>query len=113
MRNQHHTGRFGLLLARAAVLVSVVVLVCVPALTRIGQKLETASHAQSFSKNIDCPPKKVTVTPVFAVASPTPLRALQTIPAARLSPSQDATLPRSPNLSAPPALRAPPAALLT
>ena len=112
MVNQHHTGRFGLLLARGAVVLSVVVLVCVPALTRIGQKLETASHAQSFSKNIDCPPKKVTVTPVFAVTSAIPLKTFETVRVAPLAPTPDAMLLRTPSPSAPPPLRAPPSALL-
>jgi hypothetical protein len=102
-------------LARAVVLLGVVALVCVPALTRIGQKLEPVSpvsHAPSFSRNIDCPPKKVTVAPVFAVTSPIPLKAFETVSVAPLAPSPDATLPRSPNLSAPRSLRAPPSALL-
>jgi hypothetical protein len=113
--NPLHTRRFGLLLARTDVLLSVVVLVCVPALTRIGQKLEPVSpisHAPSFSGNIDCPPKKVTVAPVFAMTSPIPIKAFETVPVARLAPLPDATLPRSPNLSAPHPPRAPPSALL-
>ena len=107
-----HTRRFGLLLARAAVLLGVAVLVCVPALTRVGQKLETASHAPSFSRNIDCPPKKVIVAPACAVMSPIRLKAFETVPVAPFAPPPDATLRRSPHLSAPPPLRAPPSALL-
>jgi hypothetical protein len=110
--NQHHIRRIGLVPVRAAVLLSVVVMVCVPALTRIGQKLETASHAQSFSKNIDCPPKKVTVTPVSAVTSAIPLKTFETVRVAPLAPTPDAMLLRTPSPSAPPPLRAPPSALL-
>jgi len=97
------------LAARTGVVLGVVVLVCVPALTRVGQKLETTSHAPGFSKNIDCPPKKVTVAPVCAMTLPSPLKAFETVAVARLAPSpDDATLPRSPHRSAPHPLRAPP-----
>lgn len=89
-----------------------VVLVCVPALTRIGQRLEPVSHGVSFSKNIDCPPKKVTVAPLFAVASPMRLKAFAPVPAISVAAAPDVTRPRSLDRSAPPPLRAPPAALL-
>ena len=72
-------------------LLAVLVLVCVPGLTRMSQKLETASHAPSFAKNIDCPPKKVTVTPATAVASPVPLANFDLVPlhaVPRLFPTQ-------------------------
>jgi hypothetical protein len=104
------TDRFGQALARAAVLVGILVLVCVPALTRVGQRLETSSLAPSFSRNIDCPPKKVTIAPVLAVASPILLRTFATIPVARLTPAPATILPRSPHLAAPLPLRAPPSA---
>ena len=94
-------------------LFGIVVLVCVPGLTRIGQKLETASHAPSFSRNIDCPPKKVTVVPVDAAAPAAPLHAFETAPPARVSPLPDTTRPRSPFIATPPPLRAPPSRLLS
>jgi len=104
---------FGHLLARIAVLCGVLVLVCVPGLTRIGQKLETASHAPSFAKNIDCPPKKVTVTPATAVASPVSLATLDPVPLVRFAVAPDAALPQPPYLFGPRPLRAPPAAFLS
>ena len=60
----------GTLFARLCVLVGVLVLICVPGLTRMGQRLETASRAPSFARNIECPPKKVTVAPVATVILP-------------------------------------------
>jgi hypothetical protein len=99
---------------RAAALLSVLVLVCVPGLTRMGQKLETASHAPSFAKNIDCPPKKITIAPATAaVVSPVALTAHELVPATRPALIHDVTLPRSPQFSAPAPLRAPPSALLS
>ena len=112
MNNPPLTPRLRLLLARTAVLFGIVVLVCVPGLTRIGQKLETASHAPSFAKNIDCPPKKVTVAPASA-ESPAPSPAtFDTLPLAALLPSRAPLLPRSPLLVSPRPLRAPPSAPL-
>ena len=107
-----NTRRFGLCLARAAAVLGVVVLICVPALTRVGQKLETASHAPSFSRNIDCPPKKVTVTPALAIASVS-LNTLELVPCATLASPQAETVPRSPQFTPPAPLRAPPSALLS
>ncbi len=97
--------------ARAFALLSVLMLVCVPSLARMGQKLETASHAPSF-RNIECPPKKVTVTSVTAIASPIPANLFETMPVARFAPSSDTALPRSPHVSAPRSLRAPPTPVL-
>ena len=88
------------------------VLVCVPGLTRIGQKLETASHAPSFAKNIDCPPKKVTVTPASAVSPASSPATFETLPLVAFLPSPDLLVPRSPFLAVPPPLRAPPSAHL-
>lgn len=111
MQHLFSTRRLGLLLARAAVLIGVTVLVCVPAMTRVGQRLETASHAPSFAKNSDCPPKKVTVAPV-PVASPAPLLVFEPVSVVALAPSIGALRPRSPFLVVPRPLRAPPSALL-
>jgi hypothetical protein len=109
--NAFHTRRFGFLLARVAVLLGVGVLVCVPAMTRAGQRLETASHAPSFAKNIDCPPKKVTVAPL-PVASPAAPVTCVAVPVVALVPLREARLARSPFLVAPRPLRAPPSAPL-
>jgi hypothetical protein len=112
VHNPRLTPRLKLLLARTAVLFGIMVLVCVPGLTRIGQKLETASHAPSFAKNIDCPPKKVTVTPASAVSPASSPATFHTLALAALLPSR-APLPlRSPLLVIPRPLRAPPSAPL-
>jgi hypothetical protein len=102
-----------LLLARAAVLIGIVVLVCVPGLTRMGQKLETASRTPSFAKNIDCPPKKVTVLPVAGVASTMTLRMLDTLAAVRLAPPPDTAPAYDSFRSAPRSLRGPPSRFLS
>jgi hypothetical protein len=109
--NAFRIDRFGLSLARAAAVVGIVVLVCVPALTRVGQRLETASHAPSFAKNIDCPPKKVTVAPSAAMSSPVPLDTIELVPAAPLASPSTEALPRAPQFDLPVPLRAPPAVL--
>lgn len=108
----HPARLLGLLLARSVVLLGIVVLVCVPGLTRMGQKLETASHAPSFAKNIDCPPKRVTIAPVPAMASPMPVKAFETVPLARVAPPSATSLPPSPHLDAMRPLRAPPSPAL-
>jgi hypothetical protein len=87
------------------------VLICVPALTRMGQRLETASHTPSFSKNIDCPPKKITVASSFAVVlsftfKPTTLSSVFQYP------TPEGVLLSSTFVSIPPPFRAPPPALL-
>ena len=111
MPNVFNTRRFAYWLARIAAVAIVVVLVCVPALTRVGQRLETASHAPSFAKNIDCPPKKVTVSPAVALASPVPLDTIEFVPAVRFAPSVASVLPRTPQFDLPVPLRAPPTVL--
>jgi hypothetical protein len=111
LANALRIGRFGLWLARAAAVVSIVVLICVPALTRVGQRLETASHAPSFAKNVDCPPKKVTVAPAATMASPVPRDDIELVPVVRLAPSVAKALPRTPQFDLPVPLRAPPAVL--
>ena len=98
-------------LARAGVLLCVCLLVCVPALTRIGQKLQPVtpiSSAPSFAKNIDCPPRKVTIAPVVAITSVVLHEEDESVPVARLQPSPDATIPHPPTSAAPSPLRAPP-----
>lgn len=111
MLKSRRSHRLRLLPARTAVLLGIVVLVCVPGLTRMSQKLETASRAPSFSKNIECPPKKVTLLPA-RLASPAPLATFDAPPIAALLPSRDPLLPRSPLLAVPRPFRAPPAAPL-
>jgi hypothetical protein len=99
---------FGVLLGRISVLLGVLVLICVPGLTRVGQRLETSSRAPSFARNIECPPKKVTVAPVATVALPVPLATLTPVLAVRLASIPDALFPSSPHLHEPRPLRAPP-----
>jgi hypothetical protein len=109
--NLLHLGRRGRFVTRLGAALCVCSLLCVPALTRITQKLEPESHTPSFSKNIDCPPKKVTVAPVVAIASPIPLDGFDTILPVRLALLLDLIPPPSPTGSAPRPLRAPPSAL--
>jgi hypothetical protein len=100
------------LLARMGVLTFVCVLVCVPGLTRISQKLEVVtpiSSAPSFAKNIDCPPRKVTVAPLFIVPSVVLVAGADVVRVARFVAPPDPTLPPSPTVAAPRPLRAPPA----
>ena len=109
-----HTERTGRLLARAGVLMCIVVLLCVPALTRVGQKLQPVtpiSSAPSFAKNIDCPPKRVTVAPLFAFTSAVLLKNTEVVRVARLAPP-DPTPPPTPIVFAPCPLRAPPSSIL-
>jgi hypothetical protein len=99
--------------SRAASLAVIVVLVFLPTLTRVRQKLELlspASHGPSLSKNVDCPPKKVTVAPVVALASPV-LHETRVLPAAPPWRDLPVPLPLAPSRSTPGPLRAPPAAL--
>jgi hypothetical protein len=105
-------ARLGLVIARAAVLIGVAVLICVPALTRVGQKLETASHTLSFSRNIECPPKKVTVSPAPAAVPAAPIDIAGLAPVARFAPLL-AVQPYVPIVAAPRQLRAPPSVLLS
>ena len=56
--NVFHLGRGRRFVTRLGVALCVCSLLCVPALTRITQKLEPESHAPSFSKNIDCRRRK-------------------------------------------------------
>jgi hypothetical protein len=106
-----HFGRAGRVVTRLGAALCVCSLLCVPALTRITQKLEPESHTPSFSKNIDCPPKKVTVAPVVAIASPIPLNGFETIHPARFALLPELIPPPSPTDSVPRPLRAPPSAL--
>ncbi len=108
MNNPRPTPRLRLLLARAAVLFGIMVLVCVPGLTRMGQKLETASHAPSFAKNIDCPPKKITIAPVQSAGSAALPRTFDLVAIAQAVPPPDAALPPPPPSRALQPLRAPP-----
>ena len=91
-------------------MLGVLVLICVPGLTRMSQKLETASRAPSFAKNIDCPPKKVTVAPATAVESPVSLATFDLVQPVRFASVPEAALPPPPHLFGPRPLRAPPVA---
>ncbi len=112
MLNSRLSPPHRLLLTRAAVLLGIVVLVCVPGLTRMGQKLETASRTPSFAKNIDCPPKKVTVAAAVAVALPVTLKVFESVPSTPFAPAPDSALSPPPLSSSPPPLRAPPSTQL-
>jgi hypothetical protein len=87
------------------------VFVCVPTLARMGQRLATSTHAPSF-RNIDSPPKKLTVVPAAAVISPIPLKGIETVRIATVQPPAAAPRTLLPFLSTPTPLRAPPSALL-
>jgi hypothetical protein len=102
--------RFRLALARAAVLLGVVVLACVPTLARMGQRLETSTHAPSF-RNIDSPPKKLTIAPATVLISAIPLEGIETVRVAAFQPPPFAPPSPSPFLSTPTPLRAPPSLL--
>jgi len=110
--NSCRSPRFTLALARAAVLLSVAVFVCVPTLARMGQRLATATHAPSF-RNIDSPPKKLTIAPAAAVVSPAPLEGIETARIATCQPAPFAPPAPSPFLSTPAPLRAPPSRLFS
>ena len=103
-------GPLGRLLVRSGIILLAGVLLCVPALTRITQHLESRqlSTTPSFGKNVDCPPKKATVAPLHAVTSPTVVKGLETVRIARPVRSPAATPPPSSILFAPQPLRAPP-----
>jgi hypothetical protein len=105
------TRRTGSSFVRLAALVGVLVLVCVPSLTRAGQKLETSSLAPTF-RNVDCPPKKVTVAPVQAVFTAAATVLSEALPAVRIVAPASVAPPRAVALSAPRALRAPPSVFL-
>ena len=107
-------GPLGRLLIRGGIVLLAGVLLCVPALTRITQHLETTklSTTPSFGKNIDCPPKKALVAPPLAITSLTVLKGFETVPLVRSVTSPDQTPPRSPVPFAFRPLRAPPSASL-
>lgn len=105
--NTFRSPRFKLALTRAAVLLGVVVFVSVPTLTRVGQRLATSTSAPSF-RNIDCPPKKLTIASAVVAISLHPLKDTQTVRVATFTPAAVALLRRLPLLSTPRPLRAPP-----
>jgi hypothetical protein len=97
---------------KAGILSFIVVLLCVPALTRVGQKLQPVtpiSQAPSFAKNIDCPPKKITVTPAVAIVAVV-LVVEELEPVATFVPPPAPRVPDLLVLGAPAPLRAPPSA---
>lgn len=108
--NTFRSPRFKRALTRAAVLLGIVLLVCVPTLTRVGQRLATSTSAPSF-RNIDCPPKKLTIASATVAISPHPSEDTETVRVATFTPAAVALLPRSPFLSTPRPLRAPPSLL--
>jgi len=77
----------------------------------MGQRLATSTHAPSF-RNIDSPPKKLTLAPAAAVVSAIPLKGIETVRIATVQPLPSAPSTASPFLSTPTPLRAPPSAVL-
>jgi hypothetical protein len=104
--------RSGRLAARVATLLGVVVLICVPALTRVGQRLDTSSLAPSF-RNVDCPPKKALAAPAQAILSATAVNLFDTPPVTRFVAAAAPAPSRTLFLAVPPPLRAPPSAHLS
>jgi hypothetical protein len=103
--------RFGLA-ARVATLIGVVVLICVPALTRVGQRLDTSSRAPSF-RNVDCPPKKAMAAPAQAILTATAIGLVESAPVVRRVPPAVPAPQRTLFLAVPRPLRAPPPAHLS
>ncbi|MBZ5558524.1 MAG: hypothetical protein LAO77_14730 [Acidobacteriia bacterium] len=91
----------------------VLVLLCVPSLTRVYQQLDQRSTAAtltaSFSKSADCPPSKILIDMPRPVASSEPLAA-PTPTIERVCPVADRDPVPSPETAPPEALRAPPLA---
>jgi hypothetical protein len=112
LSNPLRSSHFTFALTRAAILLGVVMFVCVPTLVRIGQGLATATHGPSF-RNIESPPKKLTIASVAAAISAIPLKNTETVRVAMFTPPPVAPLPHSPFLSTPRPLRAPPSPLFT
>ena len=95
-----------------ATLIGVLVLICVPALTRVGQRLDTSSRAPSF-RNVDCPPKKAMTAPAQAILTATAIDLVETTPVVRRVPAAAAAPQRTLFLAVPRPLRAPPSARLS
>ena len=108
------SGPLGRLFVRCGIILIAAVLLCVPALTRITQHLESTkpSTAPSFGKDIECPPKKALVAPPLAMTSLTVLKGFETVRLVRSVTSPDATPQPPPVFFAPRPLRAPPATFL-
>jgi hypothetical protein len=107
LSNPLRASHLAFALTRAAVLLGVVTFVCVPTLVRIGQGLAPATHGPSF-RNIEGPPKKLTIAPVAATISAIPLKNTDTVRVTMFSPAPVAQLQQSPFLSTARPLRAPP-----
>jgi hypothetical protein len=71
---------------RARALCLIVVLICVPALTRAHQPLDPSKASASFSfrKSVDHPPEKM-VAPALAISASTPL-VVDDVPSGRVAP---------------------------
>jgi hypothetical protein len=101
------------LFARATTLLFVGVLLCVPGLTRVGQRIATSqAPTLSFSKSTECPPKRIDGVRVadvradfFADDAPPCTAAARWTPAVHV--------PLSPAVFCPRPLRAPPSTSLS
>ncbi len=108
-----HATPFQRLLARITTLLFIGVLLCVPGLTRVSQRISTSPAPRlSFSKSTECPPKKMAVTRTALETSGTFLYegALAATTSRRWLP--DVAVPISPTVFSPRPLRAPPASPL-
>ena len=102
------------LFARAGTLFFVGVLLCVPGLTRVGQRVNTSQGPTlSFSKSTDFPPKKITIEHVRLIVSWADLICAETTRVWVFVRPVDATPPPAFTGSAPRPLRAPPSARLS
>ena len=102
------------LLARAATLLFVGVLLCVPGLTRAGQHVNTSQGPTlSFAKSTDFPPKKVTIEHVRLIVSWADLTAVSRARVCVFERPVDVSPPPAFTGSSPRPLRAPPAVRLS
>jgi len=100
---------------QAGAVLLLIVLVCVPAVTRATQRLDGApvTPTAGFSKSGDCPPNRVTLDPVapsFVLAAA--VAAVRAPHAARAIEATDSRLIPSPVPAPPGPLRAPPVSFL-
>ncbi len=108
-----HTTTLRRLFTRAATILFVGALLCVPGLTRVGQHITTSqAPTLSFSKSTDFPPKKIAIEHVRLIVSLTELMCVETAPVRTFARPADATAPPAFTGSTPRPLRAPPSARL-
>ncbi|HEX3702045.1 MAG TPA: hypothetical protein VHU82_01865 [Vicinamibacterales bacterium] len=101
------------LFARAGTFSFVVVLLCVPGLTRAGQRIATSqAPTLSFSKSTECPPKKAAAVAAVIHIAVAFVGVIVPAPAARPQWTLDSPAPLSPVVFSPGPLRAPPVSRL-